>query len=272
VKDGPCSWVVFKDLKSKPELNGRLGRTALGAIASHQADSERIEVHVLDWERPLAGVLGEPSVSRVIVRSLLKNLEGVADIKPAVIVASCCNKASDISAGGACFLQKLTAEISKVSAHAAHTQNIKCTLREIRMFVAALKGTTLDFTHGDGSESALLQDSDARPRQVRARLLGNLDPKMWLLSVLTPTEPPLPPEEVAKRQLKRMAGSCRHCLASDVPLSRCLKCLAVSYCSRSCQSADWKARHKLECKGMISATGVPQKSDQQVSMPSLIWP
>ena len=244
------SWVVFKDLKSRPELNGRLGRTALGAITSQQADSERVPVHVLDWERPLGGSLEEPWVTQLTVNSQLKNLECVADIHPAIIVAFSSNKAADIQAGGPRYAQKISAEILKASAGTNYTQNIKCSVREIRMFKAALNGAKLDFTASEGTAGSDL-DEHLGPRAI---LLGNLSPKMWELSILTPTEHPLNPEEVAKKRLRSEGGSCRRCSASEVTLSRCQKCLAVQYCSKACQLVDWKVRHKLECKGMTSAT------------------
>jgi ankyrin repeat protein len=39
---------------------------------------------------------------------------------------------------------------------------------------------------------------------------------------------------------------CANCKTSDIKLSACSKCHAVSYCSTACQRADWR-RHKPAC-------------------------
>jgi hypothetical protein len=48
---------------------------------------------------------------------------------------------------------------------------------------------------------------------------------------------------------------CFHCGNSDKKLSKCAKCGVASYCSRDCQTTDWKASgggHKNSCDGMFS--------------------
>jgi hypothetical protein len=41
---------------------------------------------------------------------------------------------------------------------------------------------------------------------------------------------------------------CYHCMRQNPDLKKCIGCKAVSYCSKSCQSASWNDIHKLECK------------------------
>ena len=45
-----------------------------------------------------------------------------------------------------------------------------------------------------------------------------------------------------------LSGSCNFCNKRDVTLLRCGKCSKTSYCSKDCQRADWKLRHKAFCK------------------------
>lgn len=131
------------------------------------------------------------------------------------------------------------------------TIGIKCILREMRMFTRALRA------------ARLTRLTSASKKQ----LLGSLSPTMWELAVLTPIMPPLSPEEVSKKHLKQSAvmSSCRHCTAAsggDVKLFRCVRCMAVCYCSKACQTADWKVRHKVECKGSVSATTTEATMDR----------
>ncbi|KAL8279863.1 hypothetical protein RQP46_007713 [Phenoliferia psychrophenolica] len=50
---------------------------------------------------------------------------------------------------------------------------------------------------------------------------------------------------------------CSYCFRSDSSvikeLSQCSLCKAVKYCSAVCQTTDWKAHHKEECKALIEA-------------------
>ena len=45
-----------------------------------------------------------------------------------------------------------------------------------------------------------------------------------------------------------LPGSCNFCNKRDVALLRCGKCSKTCYCSKDCQRADWKLRHKAFCK------------------------
>lgn len=40
---------------------------------------------------------------------------------------------------------------------------------------------------------------------------------------------------------------CTNCNIVDVPLSKCSRCVLVVYCSKDCQSQDWKNNHKKKC-------------------------
>jgi len=44
-----------------------------------------------------------------------------------------------------------------------------------------------------------------------------------------------------------------HRTPPEVSLKRCSTCIGIQYCSRTCQSADWK-RHKLECRPLPTTT------------------
>ena len=43
------------------------------------------------------------------------------------------------------------------------------------------------------------------------------------------------------------ANGCENCGISAINLRACSRCKAVSYCSRECQVAHWKAGHKAAC-------------------------
>ena len=43
------------------------------------------------------------------------------------------------------------------------------------------------------------------------------------------------------------ATACRHCGAQDKPLKRCAACKSAAYCSRECQVADYRPKHKVLC-------------------------
>ena len=45
-----------------------------------------------------------------------------------------------------------------------------------------------------------------------------------------------------------LPGSCNFCNKRDVALLRCGKCSKTCYCSKDCQRADWKLRHKAFCE------------------------
>jgi len=51
-----------------------------------------------------------------------------------------------------------------------------------------------------------------------------------------------------RAELKAKANMCRTCGTTSAAVSDCAACKAVSYCSRECQTKDWKQRHKKECK------------------------
>ncbi|VDC00439.1 unnamed protein product [Peniophora sp. CBMAI 1063] len=44
-----------------------------------------------------------------------------------------------------------------------------------------------------------------------------------------------------------------HCVKTDGSLRKCAGCNDVRYCTRECQTADWKARHKNECGNRLKA-------------------
>lgn len=69
-------------------------------------------------------------------------------------------------------------------------------------------------------------------------------------SVIRP-EPSTPAERQAKHEANDASSRiCAKCNISqselEKPLKRCAKCLSQSYCSRECQTADWKV-HKKAC-------------------------
>ncbi|GMT33053.1 hypothetical protein PFISCL1PPCAC_24350, partial [Pristionchus fissidentatus] len=47
----------------------------------------------------------------------------------------------------------------------------------------------------------------------------------------------------------RLSSACSRCFVQKdhVPVSRCMKCKAIYYCSSACQKGDWKI-HKKECE------------------------
>ena len=64
---------------------------------------------------------------------------------------------------------------------------------------------------------------------------------------------------VERRSQVQCAGpSCTRKLREDgAPLDVCVKCRATFYCGKACQTADWKAGHRAECKALMAeASGV----------------
>ena len=52
-----------------------------------------------------------------------------------------------------------------------------------------------------------------------------------------------------RSQVQCAAAGCPRKLKADgTPLDYCGGCKRCFYCSKACQSADWKAGHKAECK------------------------
>ena len=63
-------------------------------------------------------------------------------------------------------------------------------------------------------------------------------------------------QAVVRRSQTRCAGpKCTRKLREDgAPLDVCVKCRRTFYCSKDCQTADWKRKggHKAECKALIA--------------------
>ena len=59
---------------------------------------------------------------------------------------------------------------------------------------------------------------------------------------------------VSRRSQTACAGpSCRRMVREDgEPLDQCAGCLRTYYCGKACQTADWKALHKKECKALAA--------------------
>ena len=236
------AWVALQGLVARPELNGRLGVVTadIAASGTQEAETEtaRCTVSLADWSRALGGPPLPAASAATVIRVQVQNLVHVVEPMPAVLVAFANHSAAERAA----FRRFMDAEGPKVCARG--NMNLKCTLREVLMLKRVLEAASVA--------------KDQLPRAERARLLGNLNPKVWKVAILTPTEPPAPPERLAIRELRKVQ-SCRHCSKSGVKLSRCKVCNSVDYCSRECQVADWKDRHKKECKaiglgGAMSAT------------------
>ena len=45
-----------------------------------------------------------------------------------------------------------------------------------------------------------------------------------------------------------LPDSCNYCNKQDILLKKCAKCTKTQYCSKNCQTSDWKLRHKTFCK------------------------
>ena len=59
---------------------------------------------------------------------------------------------------------------------------------------------------------------------------------------------------------------CAHCHAAGtklhrIKLQKCSQCKELSYCSKTCQKADWKAGHKENCKKAVA--GAPAKATKE---------
>ena len=62
-------------------------------------------------------------------------------------------------------------------------------------------------------------------------------------------------------------NECSHCKTREGELRRCAKCHVAKYCSKECQSVDWKARHKKHCREitMLEET-ICRESEADVKM------
>jgi len=59
------------------------------------------------------------------------------------------------------------------------------------------------------------------------------------------------PRPMLEKYLKSEPFCCNKCGAiptSVSPINLCVRCKRVAYCSRECQVADWKGKHKFECQ------------------------
>ena len=63
---------------------------------------------------------------------------------------------------------------------------------------------------------------------------------------------------LSRRLQTRCAGpGCERRVREDgAPLHVCVKCRRTFYCGKGCQTADWKAEHKPECKSLIAEAAV----------------
>ena len=59
---------------------------------------------------------------------------------------------------------------------------------------------------------------------------------------------------VGRRSQTACAGpDCERKLREDgAPLDVCIKCRRTFYCGKACQTADWKAGHRAECKSLVA--------------------
>ena len=71
---------------------------------------------------------------------------------------------------------------------------------------------------------------------------------------------------VQRRSQTRCAGpDCTRMLGEDGQLlQQCSGCLRTFYCSAACQTADWWAGHKAECKALISQSAVAAAAAPQL--------
>ncbi|GAX74362.1 hypothetical protein CEUSTIGMA_g1811.t1 [Chlamydomonas eustigma] len=281
-------WVVLRGLVGRPELNGRVGIVLPatdsnevlqpgGATSSHAGAGGRVAVRLLDWSSPLKYRTQEISTTTPqeflfapsaptpppapeapagsLIRVQKQNLTKVQTAPPGIVVAY---NASFMTVHenmdrmeSMCFMQQEV--FPKLMKNSTQPVGLKCTSRHVRMFKRVLEATEFDV-----------------PSSQKKMLLGNLDPKWWKMCVLTPTLPPATQEEVALKKLKRQNPyrSCRHCLASDVKLQKCESCKAVRYCSRACQTADWKAT--TDMKYAVSA--MSGKGFDMMKVPKSLYP
>jgi hypothetical protein len=60
--------------------------------------------------------------------------------------------------------------------------------------------------------------------------------------------PDCPFVQIKPVNLLPACAGCWECASPTVSLKACSKCLGPRYCGRECQTVDWAARHKAECK------------------------
>ena len=111
------------------------------------------------------------------------------------------------------------------------------------------------FTHGLRLLRKLLPPDHGKIAQV-LNAIADLKRRMGDESAITTAEEA---RAVERRSQTNCAGpGCtRRVRPDDAPLDQCAGCLRTYYCGKACQTADWKAGHKAECKALVAegATG-----------------
>jgi tetratricopeptide (TPR) repeat protein len=206
-------------------------------------------------------------------RNALRSLRRIFGAEHPDTLMSLCNLATTLSRQGKyAEAEAINREVLKVQMHvlgAEHPNTLQC-VNNLATFIAfqgkhaeaeQMLQPALEMCqrmHGHAHPvtleitSNLLQITDAK--QMRAKVRGakrsdrppaqrNERLERAAAAPLSPTATsaarPLP----ARRQQGCAAVGC----ASDEASKLCARCLAVGYCSRECQVADWKARHKVAC-------------------------
>ncbi len=206
-------WAVLTGLSKRPELNGRICVVREAASdAGAAGDAPRCVVQLLAWEK--LSPRGGEAVSDSTIRAQRRNLIRVAEPPPAVIVAFASHNVSEVASTKR-FVESEWSKLKK------GWMNIKCTLHEVLMMQRVLTEAA-DAVDSGGRQ--ISSDGAGLSKANRARLLGDLDPKHWRIAVITPTEPPLPPETLLDRELKGKL-QCRCCGAAGVKLMKCTQCM-----------------------------------------------
>ena len=60
--------------------------------------------------------------------------------------------------------------------------------------------------------------------------------------------------------------TCTYCSSTDKECKKCTGCASVTYCSKECQTKDWKQSHKKNCKLLkkkMSEAKVAEKKNKE---------
>jgi len=255
-------WVVLCGLKSRPELNGLCGFIRKGSWIS---DKKRVRVCVtlqpasaspaaeggITWGFPEAHAFSQETGEAECIAVKPENILPVRDPMLLVVCAYMLTTKADLRKASTMRVFQSMLGGEKVQKDHAFGKT-KCTRPELDRFVSFLQEASEEGSQQKGTRGICVEEGVRREWMQALGLPARGDSKVQL-SVLTPVEAPEGSWKSAEKELKKQE-ECRTCGKQNVTFQKCGGCRAVAYCSRECQRADWRARHKQECRAEQQVT------------------